>query len=128
MSTKTNKNNSPIERGFEKFKLSRAQHNEILSNRKCNTYYKIIGFYRKDRIELYYKVNLIGKFVAIVSIPFIIMIDGLRTLKDIRDDFRLIFSRKHKDLISLHIASENMWGVANENFLQLEEIYLESRK
>lgn len=96
----------PTEIGYEKFKLTRKQHNKIFTWRKVNMFTKCEYFYNDKSIRIQFFTSVLGKIFALVYSPLAIVIHGVSSIKEIKKEIKGIFNEKGTGKFS----SESYWN------------------
>lgn len=114
----------PTELGYQKFKLTRRQHNSILVNRHRNFLTKIEAYYRDDSIRLQYTTTFLGKVLITMMLPITVLLHGFSSIKEIAEEYRdLLNETKSGTFVSEHVSRTNYNGETSERFTKLEHIY-----
>lgn len=107
----------PLDSGYTQFKLSKKQHNQLFKYRQIKWCYKCEYYYDKNCIILHIFVNWKGILVTTLSLPVLILIHGLTSIKEIKKEMKELYNQKKYGSFS----GDTVWS-GGEKYKEIMEI------
>lgn len=87
---------SPTERGFTQYKMSRKEHNRLFKNRKMPWYARAEYYVNQDKthILIHKYTNIWGIIANTLLFPAVVVMAGLSNWKSIKRDYYELFNER----------------------------------